>query len=231
MSLPLAVEFEGIVPPPRENLQERVYRELRRAIMSGLFPPGRALTIRAVAAALGTSVMPVREALRQLVAERAVVVRPNRSFATPRMTRTAFADLTRIRIHIEGFAAAEAARRMTPTALARLQALNDAMAEAEAAGDGRRYVEVNHQFRFALYEAAGSAVLLPIIESLWLQIGPYLTFIFSEKGAVVTLDGHRALLAALRRHDAKAAQSALAQDINEAAATLERVADFAEEAP
>jgi len=230
MNLPLAVELQGIVPPPRENLQERVYRELRRAIMSGLFPPGRALTIRAVAAALGTSVMPVREALRQLVAERAVVVRPNRSFATPRLTREAFADLTRIRIHIEGFAAAEAARRMTPATLRRLQQLNRNMAEAEAAGDGRGYVELNHRFRFTLYEAADSAVLLPIIESLWLQIGPYLTFIFSDRGAAVSLAGHRALLTALRKRDPAAAEAALARDINEAAATLERVADFAEEA-
>jgi DNA-binding GntR family transcriptional regulator len=229
MGLPLAVELQGITPPPRENLQERVYRELRRALMSGLFPPGRALTIRAMAAALGTSVMPVREALRQLVAERAVVVRPNRSFATPRMTRTAFADLTRIRVHIEGFAAAEAARRMTPATLRALQALNEAMAEAEAAHDGRRYVELNHQFRFTLYEAADSPVLLPIIESLWLQIGPYLTFLFTEDGAVVSLAPHRALLAALRRRDPAAAQAALARDIGEAAALLERVATFDEE--
>ena len=53
--------------------QERVYRELREAIVTGRFVPGRPVTLRGVAVELGVSPMPVREALRQLVAERALV--------------------------------------------------------------------------------------------------------------------------------------------------------------
>ena len=78
---PLSIEGRagddrGDAEPPRlarithATLYEKVYEELRNALMSGRFLPGEPLTIRGVAEALGTSIMPVREALRRLAAER-----------------------------------------------------------------------------------------------------------------------------------------------------------------
>jgi hypothetical protein len=66
----------AISPVGRETLNDRVYRELKKSIMSGAFKPGSELKLRSVAEALGTSLMPVRDAMRRLVAERALEMRP-----------------------------------------------------------------------------------------------------------------------------------------------------------
>jgi DNA-binding GntR family transcriptional regulator len=230
MALPLQADLEGLAPPPRENLQERVYRALRQALMRGHVPPGRSLTIRAVATALGTSAMPVREALRQLVAERALVMLPNRSFGTPLLTLGGFEDLKAIRMEVEGFAAGQAAARMERATLAELTRIDQAMDEAARRVERARYIGLNQDFHFTLYRAAGSAVLLPIIESLWLQAGPYLTWVFaSGPRPSVGHARHKPILTALRRQDAAAARAALAADIEEAGAILRRLASFAPE--
>ncbi len=67
----------GLARLERETLHERAYDEVKKAIMGGAIAPGEPMTIRALAKALGTSVMPVREALRRLVAERALELLPN----------------------------------------------------------------------------------------------------------------------------------------------------------
>src|SRR5258706_12046855 len=82
----------------RSTLQDRIYDKLTNAIMSGLFVPGQALTIRGLAATLGTSPIPVREAIKRLTSERALAALPNGSIAVPKMTRAKFEDLRRTRI-------------------------------------------------------------------------------------------------------------------------------------
>src|SRR5262245_12360833 len=96
----------------RETLHERAYLELKKAIMSGAIRPGATITIRAMAAALGTSPMPVREALRRLVAERALVVLPTRSVILPMMSHEQFDEVCRLRVALEGLVAEEGARRL-----------------------------------------------------------------------------------------------------------------------
>ncbi len=224
------IELSVLTPQVRETLQERVYRELRAALMRGTFTPGRSLTIRAVAAALGTSPMPVREALRQLVAERALVMLPNRSFGIPIISRQRFADLLEVRKHVEGFAAGRAAKHGTASMIAMLRAINLQMRDAAAADDGAAYIAFNQRFHFAIYEASGSPVLMPILESLWLQIGPYLTAYFASPDpalATVSLDDHHdRLIDALERGNAKAAHIALVADLEDGARTMIRHAKF-----
>ena len=67
-------------------MRVRVYRALARGLMAGMFSPGEAVTLRILARRLGTSAMPVREAVSRLIAERALVLLPNRSVIVPRMS-------------------------------------------------------------------------------------------------------------------------------------------------
>ena len=85
MARPKTVEDLGssIGPIERETLNDRVYRELKNSIMAGAFKPGAELTLRSVAEALGTSFMPVRDAMRRLVTERGLEMRPSRTIAIP----------------------------------------------------------------------------------------------------------------------------------------------------
>src|SRR5258708_21026307 len=78
------------------------------------------------------------------------------------------------RFAVEGLAVARAASNMTPETLATLRQFIAAQSETDAEHVSEGSAEQNRAFHFAIYRRSGSAVLLPIIENLWLQFGPYL---------------------------------------------------------
>jgi DNA-binding GntR family transcriptional regulator len=208
----------GLTRIDRETVQERVYGVLRDQLMRGGFEPGQKLKIAELASALGTSAMPVREALNRLAAERAIEALPNRSMRIPALSREALRDLMETRFAVEGLAVARAAVNMNAPTLARLRELIAAQSETDAEHISEASAQQNRAFHFTIYRQSGSTVLLPIIESLWLQFGPYLR-VASER-----FDGregrgtnfHVEIVEALARGDAKAARAALESDIGRA---------------
>src|SRR5215475_7570597 len=98
----LRVALADLSAPERDTMRVRVYRSLARGLMAGMFKPGEAVTLRTLAKRLGTSAMPVREAVSRLIAERALVLLPNRSVIVPRMSRERFVELTETRQVLEG---------------------------------------------------------------------------------------------------------------------------------
>src|SRR5471030_792429 len=97
----------------RQTLKADVYNAIRQALMTGQFQPGEALTLRDLAKALGTSMMPVRDALLRLVAEGALEMLPNRTAVLPLMTRTRLRQLYRMRITLDTMLVEEATKRIT----------------------------------------------------------------------------------------------------------------------
>src|ERR1700739_2073168 len=86
-------------------VSQQVYRTLRGLLTTGGFQPGETVSLRNLAKRLGTSAMPVREAVNRLIAEQALQMLPNRQVIVPRMTRRKFFELTRVRQLLEGMAA------------------------------------------------------------------------------------------------------------------------------
>lgn len=156
------------------TMQTQVYQRLREGLFTGKFAPGESLTIRNLAGLLGVSPMPVREALQRLVAEHALVQMPNRTFRVTPFTPEMFRELMRVRMAVEGLAADQAVRRMTPEVLAQLRRINAEMIRAVEAGNSTATMTANREFHFALYQAAGMPQLMDIINGLWLRAGPYL---------------------------------------------------------
>src|SRR5215470_2403342 len=208
----------GLARIERETVQERVYGVLRDRLMRGGFEPGQKLKIAELATALGTSAMPVREALNRLAAERAIESMPNRSVRVPSLSRDSLRDLMETRYAVEGLAVSRAAANMDEPTLLLLRQIIAAQSETDAEHVSEASAEQNRAFHFAIYRKAGSSVLLPIIESLWLQFGPYLR-VASER-----FDGregrgtnfHVEMVDALARGDATAARKALESDIGRA---------------
>ena len=208
----------GLVRIERETVQERVYAALRDQLMRGGFEPGQKLKIGALASAFGTSAMPVREALNRLTAERAIESMPNRSVRVPSLSKNALQDLMETRFAVEGLAVARAAANMTSRTLAELRHLIHAQSATDAEHISEASAEQNRAFHFTIYRESGSTVLLPIIESLWLQFGPYL------RDASERFDGregrgtnfHVEIVEALARGDGPAARAALESDIGRA---------------
>jgi DNA-binding GntR family transcriptional regulator len=208
------------------TVQERVYQELRNALYQGRFMPGEVLTIRALASALGTSPMPVREAIQRLVTENALTQLPNRTFQVAALTLENYDEWIRLRCEIEGYAAQRAAMRATPKICSELRKINSAFGKSIEARDAAGMLEGNQHFHFAVYESAQSDALLKIIGSLWLRFGPVLAFVQHVDGSIEMFRRgvmvHERVVAAMERHDVEEARFALALDIRAAASWFRR---------
>ena len=202
------------------TLSERVYGDLRELLMAGQVAPGEKLNPRAIAAALGTSAMPVREALRRLMAEQAVEFLPNTAIRVPLMTAFRFREIRAIRVALEGMATEAAAAAITPAELAAARGHAQAFLDApDEAPD--RIVRANKDLHFAVYRAARMPTLLQMIEALWTQVGPVINLDIRSGSDRITQRvarrHHEAMLAALAAHDGAAARAALVADIDGAA--------------
>ncbi|MGP0170462.1 GntR family transcriptional regulator [Pseudomonas sp. NCHU5208] len=197
-----------------DNLQEQLYQRIRESLLAGRFQPGERLKIRDLAAQWGTSPMPVRAALQRLVAEGALEGEQQRSVRVPAMTRERYEHLFQVRLALEGLAVELATPRMSADDLALLR---DCVQRMDAAIERRQvqdYLDANSQFHLHLYAVCGNPVLLRSIESLWLQIGPFLNRLFTEADLSLRLnDFHEEAFAALEAGDAKGARQALEQDL------------------
>jgi len=215
----------GISPVESGTLGQRVYAGLRDYLMAGQLQPGQKLTLRELAAALNVSPMPVREAVRRLAAEGALEMLPNRRIRVPVVTKSRFRELLRIRIAIEGLAVEEATRRIRMDDVDRMEALNRVFAAEmqRRQADGVKLFRINKDIHFILYEAAGMPMLLPLIEGLWLQVGPVLHLSLRQRananarGRNPAPNWHKRMILGLRKRDASAARRALVGDMTSAA--------------
>jgi DNA-binding GntR family transcriptional regulator len=205
----------GIPRLVRETLHDRVYLELRNAIMSGAIMPGTTVTIRALAKALGTSQMPAREALRRLVAEHALEMLPNRTVKLPVVTSERFKEIYLLRVTLEGLATEVAATSINSAELDRMERIDREMMQ-QAGRTPADYLARNREFHFTIYNAAQLPIMMAIIEQLWLQIGPLLNHIAIESVIKNAHNHHRTAIDALRVGDGKAARAAIETDISDA---------------
>jgi len=212
---------------PRKTLGGKVHGRLTKMLVEGVLSPGEKVSLRTMAGRLGVSMQPVREAVSRLVADRALEVLPNRAVRVPMLTLAQFRELTAIRLAIEGFAAERAARFRTRADLAAMRRHEAAFRRegGSAAPDLPSAVAANQAFHFAVYRAAALPELLPIIEGLWLRIGPVLNLDLRSNVSRVRVGraaGHHGrILAAISNGDPRAARRALSADIAGAAEHIE----------
>ncbi|QIN67935.1 HTH-type transcriptional regulator McbR (plasmid) [Caballeronia sp. SBC1] len=204
----------------RGTMQEAIYADLRLSLMKGRFDPGQMMTIHALADAFGASTMPVREALRQLVAENGLSVQANGTIQVPAVSVSRLRDLCTARLALEGLATRMACERLDAATLRHLKRLIDEHEQSIEHDGIYSSLEKNQEFHFLIYAASGSSVLPSLIESLWLQYGPYMRVIsrhvetdtsstFQRNGT----DYHHVLVTAFEKGDADAAQAAMEADI------------------
>ncbi|WP_269532447.1 GntR family transcriptional regulator [Chitinimonas sp. BJYL2] len=196
------------------TIQDRTYQTLRQWVTVGRFLPGERLKINTLALEMGVSDMPVRAALQRLAAEGALVNVPNCGVMVPKLSRAQFDDILQNRLLLEGEAAERGARQLDATERAQLLTLGKDMARAIAAGDLKGYLDANELFHLILYRACGSALLLELIETVWLKVGPISNRLHDDPHVWATMnDAHDELLAALARKDAPAVRRAIEKDL------------------
>ncbi len=201
---------------------QQVYEALREQLISGRFTPGTNVSMRGISKAMDVGLMPVRGAITRLSGERALEVQRNGRICVPELTRHRFEELMQARQQLEPLCAMRALPFMTPENIAEMEACDRRMNKSYTTGDADAYMRENYQFHFALYRAGGSEVLVPLLESVWMQFGPFMRSIFNlnEKSDIV--DKHQMALEAIRRGDAQALGVAIQADIMDAVHQLKQ---------
>ena len=194
-------------------LHAHVYEELRRRLITGKVMPGVGLSTRGLATELGVSQMPVRDALSRLAAEGAVRIRSKRKIEVPPMSEARFADLLECRLLLEPRAAALALPYIDAARLKQLRDIDGAVDRAMESGDVIAYMEGNFAFHSTLYRASERTTLNALIETLWLQFGPFMRVVFGRLGTANLIDQHRRALDAIAARDADELRDAIASDI------------------
>ena len=205
----------------RTTVSDSVYEQLRRALMWGHFEPGQLITIDSLAQEMGTSHMPVREALRRLAAETGLEITRTGTARVPEISRERLDDICRARIEIEGLAAQLATSNATAADIDHLRRLARDHAQAADSGEIYEMLHRNQLFHFGLYSLARSDVLSQFIDALWLQMGPYMRLlthgIAGKYEGMPTLRAekgkHVPIVEALEAGDGEAARRLVGEDI------------------
>lgn len=208
------------------TLSRRVYEDLRELLLAGQVRPGQKFTLKALADALGTSQMPVREAIRQLAAEGGLEILPNSGIRVPLMSKSGFRELLQIRLTLEGLAVEHAALRMSDAELAEVAGLHHLLSVemGRDAPNVSQIIQLNKQLHFAIYRASGMPVLVALIESIWLRVGPVINLDMGSGSRRLSeapaLHHHAALLKGLQNRSAEQSRAGLEGDLLSAAQVI-----------
>lgn len=216
----------------RSSLCQQAVEELRRRITAHELFPGQRLDETALAADLGISRTPLREALKILSVEGLVEIEPRRGCFVTELTLKDQAEIFPIMARLEGWVAHEASHKAGEDDLRRLDELHAALENHAAAGDVDRYYEVNYVFHSALQEVAGNRWLQHVIGDLRKLLKLSRHHSLTREGRLEeSLAEHRALMAALRRRDAEAAEQVMKGHLLRQLEALQALAMERDEAP
>ncbi|HEX2987736.1 MAG TPA: GntR family transcriptional regulator [Chloroflexota bacterium] len=184
------------------TLQELVYQSLREAILDGRLVPGQRLVAGNLAAELGVSRMPVREALSRLQQDGFVKATPHREVVVAGFSERDVVEIYDIRSVLEAHAAGLCAVHATPGELEQLRELVGGMQQALEDGDLERVRRLDNDFHHTLFNTCGSGQLAQLLTQLWDQCLYYRSLAVSlNRNPARSLEHHQQIVAALERHD------------------------------
>lgn len=185
------------------TLHQAAVAQLREAIVSGNLPPGAVLKDAEVAARLGLSATPVREALLQLAAEGLVEIEPNRLKRVTPIDHQAMVELIEVQIQLWALGYAWGAPHVGPQELARLAEANAAHRVAILGKDARGAVVAAQAFHLVLMQASRNRELVRISVDRLPLIQRYVVLCTPEIGTRKMIVHHATMLEGLRRGDVR----------------------------
>lgn len=194
---------------------QHVYGRLRQMILFGDLAPGQAVTIQGLVGLLDAGMTPVREALRRLIAEGALIQHDNRRVVVPQLTRNCTQELDFMRKTLEPELAARAASRITKAGLDQLVATDENINLAIQKGDISAYLKQNYEFHRQIYQIADAPIIAATVDRLWIRFGPSLRVVCGRFGTQNLPDKHVDLLRALSDRNSAAASQAMCEDVSQ----------------
>jgi len=200
---------------------EFIVQALRSDILTGQIHAGEPLLLDELAERFGTSVIPIREALRALEVQKLVVLRAHRTAHVAPLSLDELRDLYRVRLLLDVEAVRLAHGKFTPNDLNEIRALIDAMEERSLAGDVLGAADAHTAVHFSIYSAADSPVLLDILRRLWDEMTRYRHAIRNYRGNHrAWANEHRRLVDLLEHGDADSAAAEMVAHIERALEVL-----------
>ena len=199
----------------KESVSQQAYGAIRNSLMRSRLKPGQKLVARQVADELGISVTPVRESLLRLVSEHALALDERGTVVVPILTLERCIEIRDLRMLIEGEGAARAAKLVTDTDINNLQSVHGRYVQTETGRNFGAALAENENFHFAVCRLAQSPTLLRVVENLWMQFGPTLSYLYDSQSRPFhgQKHGHVRVMEALQRRDGELARKAMRQDI------------------
>lgn len=206
----------NLVIRPSKKIREKVYEYLREEILNGNIKAGDRLVESDLAARIGTSRTPVREALHTLEREGLVESLHRVGYAVCPISEVEVTELCAIRLSLESLALRWALNK-NPAELARTMKENLAQCEKQlAAGDLKGFVEMDAQFHDLISRIADSSRLMEMTNSIRRYMLRYrIHSIYTDENVRRAIAGHRSVLEAIESGDKRAAQRALRAHIKQ----------------
>ena len=201
-------------PLKRETLHSRIRSQLEHRLITGKFHPGEKLTLRTLAAQLGTSLMPVRDAIQHLQSIGALVYQANGSTSVPELNTQELQELCEIRLMLECFAAERAITVIDEAGKQRLRERFAAMQASRSQPPGVEYLQANWDFHLEIALLSGMPTLVALLKSIWLRIGPSVQIGEDGRGGRSdALEIHGAICDGIIEGDIERTRKALEADI------------------
>lgn len=195
----------GHIGPPRtppESLSDYALRALREDLIEGRLVPGQRIAMEELAADMGISHVPVREAVRYLEAEGHLQRNPRSQIRVTPLSPTEAAEIYRLREILEDEAHAVGVPRLTDDDIAELDRYIRDMGAAVEIGDLAAFARANRAFHFVPFSRAGSTWMLRFMNIIWDAAARYQTSLFQREGWESHLqDDHARLRDAMARRD------------------------------
>lgn len=184
-----------------EPMAAVVGRSIREAILDGRLKPGERIRQEDIARRLGTSRIPVREALRQLETEGLVTLVPHSGARVAVMDLDRFSELYQLREAVEPMAIRESAARLSDAQIGHLRELVEIV--ELTSDDPLRWLEADRRFHLESYAAAPLPRVLSMIEGFWNQSQQYRrAYLYTVRAGIdIVHYEHRLILEALQRRD------------------------------
>ena len=208
MNNPASVEEDLSV-----NLSSRIYSGLRMELIVGDLKPAAKLSIRKLAEKYGVSAMPVREALRQLATENALIGAKKKAYRVPDLSSAEASNLFFVRAVLEGAAAEIAAERVNEQDLKLLERFAIEMEITWKKQDASAFLASNFRFHSYVYSVTENPALQSMIESLYVRTGPWLAHgIVNLVNPDNWMGEHLDIIDALRKRDGVEARRLMEED-------------------
>ena len=196
----MAAVSAAAIPATRSKSQ-LAYHWIKERIASGSYGSGYRLVLGTIAAELGVSAVPVREAIRLLEAEGLVTFERNVGAQVAMVDESEYVTTMQVLSIVEGAATSLSAPFVSAADLARARAINDEMSETLAHFDPHRFTQLNLAFHSVLFEGCPNPHLLDLVHRGWNRLAVLRdsTFSFVPGRAEESVREHEHLLELIAR--------------------------------